>query len=91
MSPDLEQIKARLGASRAELSALCKGRRFTMSIPAQRDYDSDLLIGATLSDTHALIEEVGRLHKEIAFLREWLRGELTISDVDIDTELAKST
>lgn|SRR5574342_218649 len=30
------------------------------------------------------------MEREIAFLREWLRGELTISDTDIDIELAKS-
>lgn len=34
---------------------------------------------------------VADMEREIAFLREWLRGELTISDADIDIELAKST
>lgn len=34
---------------------------------------------------------VADMEREIAYLREWLRGELTISDADIDSELAKST
>ena len=65
---DPELIKQRLAAARQELSALCKGRRFTMSIPAQPDYDSDLLIGATLRDTHALLEEVEQLQKAVVGL-----------------------
>lgn len=33
---------------------------------------------------------IARLTRENAFLREWLRGELTISDADIDAALTRS-
>ncbi len=58
---DLDLVQARLDKARAELSALCKGKRFVMSIPAQPDYDSDLIIGAALRDLARLIKEVEEL------------------------------
>lgn len=37
----------------------------------------------------ALADEVARARAEIAFLRSWLRGELTISDAEIDAMRAE--
>jgi hypothetical protein len=56
-----EAIRQRQERAHAELSALCKGKRFQMSIPAQEDYDSDLLIGASLRDVHALLTAYAEL------------------------------
>lgn len=61
MMLDLGLIKKRLDAAHAEISRLCRGGRWQMCIPAQPEYDSDLIIVAVLRDTHALIAEVRRL------------------------------
>ncbi len=44
---NIEQLKANIEAAQKELSALCHGKRFMMSIPMQQD-DPDIVIGAGL-------------------------------------------
>jgi hypothetical protein len=61
---DLDASAARLEKARAELSALCHGKRFLMSIPVRED-DSDRIIGNALSDMRKLIQEVERLRARI--------------------------
>lgn len=39
----------------------------------------------------ALLAELDAARDENAFLREWLRGELTLADADIDQALAKAS
>ena len=56
----LQAIQTRLDAARAELSALCKGKRWQMTVPADRSRDSDLIIAAVLSDISVLLDELGR-------------------------------
>lgn len=58
---DIEAAKKHLEAARQELSELCKGKRWQMTIPAQPDNDSDLLIGQALRDMLRLIGEIERL------------------------------
>lgn len=52
---DLDAIERRLDAAREKVGALCHGDRWTMSIPAREDYDSDLIIGAALRDAHKML------------------------------------
>jgi len=55
---------------------------------AHRRIDEDG--GRSFQDVVAALEaEIERLRAENAFLREWLRGELTISDAEINEELAR--
>jgi hypothetical protein len=61
---DLDAIKTRLEAARTELSALCHGKRWQMTIPARPDDDSDLVIGAALRDLRTLLTEVERLRAQ---------------------------
>lgn len=58
---DLEAFKGRQEKARAEVSALCNGKRWKMTIPADRNRDSDLVIAAALDDAAALLSEVERL------------------------------
>lgn len=52
----IEAIRSRLKAAHTMVSDLCHGRRdWIMSIPAQKDYDPDLVIGASLSDGDKLM------------------------------------
>ena len=51
---DLDAIRARQERAHAEVSALCHGKRWQMTIPARPDDDSDLIIGTSLRDIHAL-------------------------------------
>jgi len=61
---DLDDIDARVNAARQMVSALCKrrgsqgARDWIMSIPAQPDYDPDLVIGASLGDIPRLTHEL---------------------------------
>lgn len=59
---DLEAIKARIDAAHDHVCAIAEGKaRWTMSIPAKPDTDSDLLLGGALFDAAALVNEVERL------------------------------
>lgn len=51
----LEEARRRHDAAREELSRLCHGGRFRMTIPAQPD-DSDVILGDALQALKALIE-----------------------------------
>ncbi len=60
----LQEIKAREEKAHQVISDLCNGRRrWIMSIPAQEDYDPDLVIGASLRDIPTLLSEIDRLQK----------------------------
>lgn len=60
----LQAVRTRLDAARAELSALCKGKRWQMTVPADRKRDSDLIIAAALADIDTLLDEVGRAQRD---------------------------
>jgi len=51
----LEEARRRHDAAREELSRLCRGGRFRMSIPVQPD-DSDVILWDALQALKALIE-----------------------------------
>jgi len=57
---DLDAALAREQRARGELAAVCKegGRRWRMSIPAQPERDTDLLLAASLADVPALAGEL---------------------------------
>lgn len=66
MTSPTEAIKQRIEAARTELGEIAKqwpqpGKRFRMSIPAQPDRDSDLIIGRALKAASDLVAEVERL------------------------------
>lgn len=64
MADWLEGIKRRHKAARDMVTNLCEGRRqWIMRIPAEPDYDPDLVICAALADIPKLIEEVRELRK----------------------------
>ena len=54
---DPEELKALIGAARAELSALCKGKQWCMCIPVEPT-DSDIAIMLGLSAGLKALEEV---------------------------------
>ncbi len=60
--------------------------------PTSRDIPMVALAHALLEEHPgaALLAELTAVRAESAFLREWLRGELTIADADIDQELRKA-
>lgn len=62
---DLDVMQSHLDRARAELRDLCKGKRWLMTIPADRQNDSDLVIAAALKDLARLIKEVERAWKAI--------------------------
>lgn len=74
---------------RYEISKLTVGRglsevvRESILALIERTVDADLR-----SARAALARTEGELRGENAFLREWLRGECSISDTDIDLALA---
>lgn len=63
---DLDAVKARADRAGDEVDRLCEPRKteWRMSIPANPDRDSDLIIGDSLADIPALIAEVRRLRAE---------------------------
>ena len=62
MSLDLEAIKAHADKAHDHVCDIAQQKaRWRMSIPAQPDYDSDLLITSALMDVDALLAEVERL------------------------------
>lgn len=57
---DAAAVRSRCEAAQQMISDLCQGRRnWTMSIPARRDYDPDLIISAALADIPKLLEALG--------------------------------
>lgn len=53
----IEQFKNDIGAAQQKLSKLCSGEeRWVMHIPAQPDYDHDLVIGLALRDADRMLE-----------------------------------
>jgi NTP pyrophosphatase (non-canonical NTP hydrolase) len=56
---DAENLKEKLDSASEALAALCDGTRFTMSVPAQPDYDHDLLIGAGLRAGYKALRALG--------------------------------
>lgn len=60
---DLTAARAAVKAAYDELSALCHGKQFRMSIP-MRDTDSDIVIGIGLHFIEDLIDEVERLRPD---------------------------
>jgi hypothetical protein len=62
MRLDLDAIEKRLARAHEKLSALCRGtERFTMRVPADENYDHDLIIGAALRDADKLLVAVRSL------------------------------
>lgn len=63
-APDLDAIRKRLAAAEQEVSRLCDGGRWTMSVPVREDTDSDTALMAAVEDAEALLAEVERLKAE---------------------------
>jgi hypothetical protein len=62
MRLDLDAIEQRIKRAHEKLSALCHGdERFTMRVPADENYDHDLIIGAALRDADKLLVAVRAL------------------------------
>lgn len=62
MRLDLDAIEKRIARAHEKLSALCHGtERFTMRVPADENYDHDLIIGAALRDADKLLLAVRSL------------------------------
>jgi hypothetical protein len=62
MRLDLDAIEKRLARAHEKLSALCHGtERFTMRVPADENFDHDLIIGAALRDAEKLLVAVRSL------------------------------
>jgi len=56
----LQKYKQHIAAAHAMVSDLCTGKRkWIMSIPAQMDYDPDLVIGQALRDADRMLDELG--------------------------------
>lgn len=100
---DLDAIKARLAGAAAGpwqhyyflVSSLLDevdedGTPLTTGVASACDEPTAKFIAHVPTDIQALIAEVERLRNESAFLREWLRGELTLADADIDQELMRA-
>jgi hypothetical protein len=65
MRLDLDAIEQRIARAHEKLSALCRGdERFTMRVPADENYDHDLIIGAALRDADKLLMAVRALMEE---------------------------
>lgn len=70
---DYDAIKAALEKAHTEVGEICRrtgAGRWRMSIPAQPDRDSDLIISDALRHADELLAEVKRLRKENARLRD---------------------
>lgn len=80
MSIDIEAIKLRRDEILEQYAILNAGGEPDQSALLQFRVYSAI-------DITKLIEEVERLQFENAFLREWLRGECTIVDVEIDAAM----
>lgn len=67
MTPEeLDAIRERQERAWRHVSNLCSGKaRWTMSIPARPTQDSDLVIGASLADIQALLDEVTQLRVRV--------------------------
>ncbi len=53
----IDELKAQVALANAEVNALCHGsRRWTMTVPAEPDRDSDLVIGRALDGVSTLVE-----------------------------------
>jgi hypothetical protein len=53
----LDGLLALIDAAQEELSALCKGKKFRMTIPVEHD-DSDMVIGDALRHAQAFVRAV---------------------------------
>lgn len=53
---ELQEMAEIIKAADAEISALCNGKKWRMSIPAQPDTDSDLVISAALCVASELLK-----------------------------------
>lgn len=73
--PDLEAIAARRLAAHQMVNDLCRGRReWIMSIPAQPDYDPDLVIDNSLRDIPPLLEWYRRANQVAEAADRYLNG-----------------
>ncbi len=60
------EIKQNLEAAHKMVSDLCSGKReWIMSIPAQPDYDPDLVIGLALRDADKMVKRIEQLERAI--------------------------
>jgi hypothetical protein len=89
MSLDLDAVKAALEKAHTELGEICKDprNRFRMRIPAQPDYDSDLIISDALRHGDALLAEVSRLTDGIHTALDALRNDRRCKADEILTTL----
>jgi hypothetical protein len=69
MKHDLKAIAERAEKAQQELFALCKGKKFVMSIPPMKD-DTDMLIGDSLHDIPSLLEYIEKLEAVVNITRE---------------------
>lgn len=89
----LDDIEERLTAADNMVHALCQPRHtegtreWYMSIPARPDYDPDLVIGASLWDTHKLLR-LARAIDESEWISEGDRQNWVVSRDDGDAILA---
>ena len=66
------EMRTDIDAANAEVNALCHGsRRWTMTVPAEPDRDSDLVIARALSDASALLAQLAEEQAKV----ERLEGE----------------
>lgn len=70
---DTAALKSMIDRAKKELYELCNHKKFTMSIPARIDYDSDLIIIAGLESGEKAVEEVERLRARNGELESLLR------------------
>lgn len=72
---DLEAIETRAKRAHSEIVRLCKpGEHWRMSIPAQVDRDSDLVLSATANDAERLLEAVTQLQARVDVLTDQVAG-----------------
>lgn len=96
----LDELSALIVAAQKELSDLCNGKRFRMTIPVE-DTDSDVMIGDALRHSLALVRsasERDRLSGDLSVRvtawrsvnRDWLRSVPVLDNLLSDIESALS-
>jgi acyl-CoA hydrolase len=61
----LKQAEQRANAAKAEVVAICNGKRWRMCVPVEQT-DSDICIMGSINDVPALVAEVRRLREALA-------------------------
>lgn len=75
MAIDMEGVKARIDRAHKLIGDLCMGRqKWKMSIPADEERDSDLILSAALTDADRLIVRIEDLERGLRLLRQHTAG-----------------